>query len=93
MKFIKKLVGTVFKRGKPQGEYHIPPAKEKAPVLKKPSNGQVERRIKRFGSGAGRYWPSWSWSTALADGHGWYRPAVGKTRKWAGKKINFGGAV
>lgn len=75
MDFIKRMLGTLLKRGKPQNVYNIPPTKEKAKVLTRYTNGKVDRRLRRLGSGAGRYWPSWNWGTADSNKRGWYKSA------------------
>lgn len=44
----------------------------KGKILKELSNGQWERMLKRFGSGAGRLWASDRRGTAISDNKGWY---------------------
>ncbi len=90
MDFLKRLVGTIFHRGRPVplAPKSKAPAKEHAKVIKRLSSGQRDRLLHRFGSGRGRYWPSGKKSrkdgsqgglgTAIADGRGWYKKAHNK---------------
>jgi len=47
---------------------------EKKEISTPLTNGQQNRLLKRFGSGQGRYWPSYALGTAISDNRGWYRP-------------------